>query len=429
MNALKKLLKNELIRSSSIYLIASTLSASIPFLLLPILTRFLTPAEYGEVAMFTVLVSLFGALCGLSVHGAANRKYFDYMEEPAKLAEYIFMCMIILLISSTILLIIVLQLSPFLSGIFSISESWIIAAVIVAAFGFITKLRLGQWQVIKNSFKYGIFQISQSLGNAILSILFVVVLSLGVTGRLFGIIISSLVFACIATLSLRKNKMVKVSWNPEMAYDALKFGIPLIPHIIGIFLLSSIDRVVITNKLGLEDAGIYMVAIQLSLAASIILTAVNQAFVPWLFERLKRNIYKEKKIIVKITYGYYLLLLMGVALAFWLGDDILRLIAGPAYYPAGELIGWVILAKGFHGGYLMVTNYFFYTKKTGVLSTITIVTGLLNITLLYTLIHYFGLIGVVWAYCISKLVQWITTWYMSNKILNMPWLTVFSREK
>lgn len=422
MNVIKKLIKNELIRGSSMYLIASTLSASIPFLLLPILTRFLIPSEYGEVAMFSVLVSLFGALCGLSVHGAANRKYFDYIEEPVKLAQYIFMCMLILITSSTTLLIIVLLFLPFFSKIFDISEHWIIASVIVAAFGFITKLRLGQWQVMKKPFNYGSFQIFQSLGNALLSILFVVVLLMGVNGRLFGIILSSIIFAIIAAISLRKDNLIKVVWQPEMAKDALKFGIPLIPHIIGMFLLSSIDRVVITNKLGLEEAGIYMVAIQLSLAATLILTAVNQAFVPWLFERLKRNIYKEKTHIVKVTYIYYFLLTIGVALGFWIGDDVLRLMVGPAYYPAAELIGWIILAKGFHGGYLMVTNYLFYTKNTGILSAITITTGLINVALLFILINYFELIGVVWAYCISKLIQWLVTWHISNKILNMPWI-------
>ena len=66
-----------LAKGAGVYVIASIINAAVPFLLLPVLTRYLSPAEYGEVALFNVWVSLAGALCGLSVHAAANRKYFS----------------------------------------------------------------------------------------------------------------------------------------------------------------------------------------------------------------------------------------------------------------------------------------------------------------------------------------------------------------
>lgn len=427
LNITRRLLKNELLRGSSAYLLASIATSSIPFLLLPILTRYLTPAEYGEVAMFSVWVSLMGAFCGLSVHGAASRKYFDFYDSTDELAKFIFMCLVILAVTTTFLGVLVLVASPILSNVLALPSKWLIIGVVCAGLNFIVQLRLGQWQVRKKPKPHGVFQVSQALVNMSLSLLFVTVLYLGASGRILGIVLATILFAFIAAGLLYKNNLIRVCWQPSMAKEALRFGIPLIPHIVGMFLLNTVDRAVITSELGVDKAGIYMVAIQVSMAVAIILDAVNKTFVPWLFERLKRDNEVEKQKVVKVTYGYYLLLALGVVLSFLWADDVLLVVAGADYSEAASLVAWVILAKGFHGGYLMVTNYLFYTKNTGILSSITIACGLLNVALLFLFINAWGLLGVAWAYAVSKLIQWLTTWFFANRQVPMPWLKpVFS---
>ncbi|HFS5768488.1 polysaccharide biosynthesis C-terminal domain-containing protein [Providencia sp. PROV194] len=90
-------------------------------------------------------------------------------------------------------------------------------------------------------------------------------------------------------------------------------------------------------------------------------------------------------------------------------------------YKAGEtLIGWLCLGQIFGGMYLMVANYIFYSKKTGRLALTTIATGSINIFLLIIFIPIFGLIGAAYAFAISKLYQFIFTWILSIKILDMP---------
>lgn len=64
--------------------------------------------------MFSVWVSLMGAFCGLSVHGAASRKYFDFYDSTDELAKFIFMCLVILAVTTTFLGVLVLVASPIL---------------------------------------------------------------------------------------------------------------------------------------------------------------------------------------------------------------------------------------------------------------------------------------------------------------------------
>ena len=69
--------------------------------------------------------------------------------------------------------------------------------------------------------------------------------------------------------------------------EAASFRVPLIPHIMGGFLLLTVDRAVIGSVLRLDAAGYYMVAAQIAGILGIALDSINKAYVPWFFEKLK----------------------------------------------------------------------------------------------------------------------------------------------
>jgi len=415
-------LKNRFFRNTSVYLAANIINASIPFLLLPVLTRYLEPAEYGQVAVFQVWISLVGAVCGLSVHGAANRKYFDYENPDKEIGNFIGSCITLLIISTAVLTILAYSLRHNITELLGINELWLWLGIPVAFSNFLIQLRLGQWQVRQKAFFYAGFQISRSIIDMLLSLILVITLALGVTGRLSGIVSASCIFGIIALVSLRYSKIVSFSWRPDLMKEALKFGVPLIPHILGAFLLLTVDRAIISGELGLSEAGIYMVAAQLAMAMSIMLEAVNKAFSPWLFERLKRDNNKEKLQIVKFSYFYAAFLLSIALIALLIGDETLKLIAGQKYNAAGEIVGWLFLAQAFRGMYFLFTNYMFFEKRTGLIARITFFFGALHIGILYAFINQFGVIGAAYAMCISMFLQMLGTWYTASKLVKMPWM-------
>jgi len=409
------------VSQASTYFLARIINALIPFLLLPILTRYLEPSEYGQVALFQVWVALTGAICGLSVHGAAARKYFDYDNPEQHMGEYIAACLVLLVSSTTVLLLFAALLSGWLSELIALPRIWILIGVLFAFCNFLIQLRLGQWQVRKQPKKFGAFQISCSLMNMFLSLVLVVVMNFGVIGYLTAYTVSIVLFGVAALILLNRDHLIKKVWRPDLMREAARFGVPLIPHIVGAFLLLTIDRAVIGARLGLDAAGYYMVAAQLALAMNLILDSINKAYVPWLFERLKRDNPDEKRSIVIMTYGYNLFLLSGAALAFVIGDDLLVFIAGERFAASGKLVAWLVLAQAFRGMYYMVCSYIFYANKTGVIAKITITTGLLNVLLLFVMIDSFGLIGAAWAMCISMVFQWLVTWRSASLLVSMPW--------
>lgn len=419
--------KEGLFSGALIYLISNILNASIPFILLPILTRNLEPAEYGQVAMFQVLISALTAFVGLNTVGAANRKFYD-SDADSKMPYYIGACVQILGLSFLIVVFLLFCFRGWLSIALDLPPNWVVLAAVASAATYIVQLRLGQWQVRRRPFKYGAMQLSLSLFNAVLSIFLVVILSMGPEGRMIGQTLAPLMLCCVALYLLLKDELLKFTFEKEFIKDALRFGVPLIPHIGGAFLLFTIDRFIINKQLGLEAAGLYMVAVQLTMAMSILFDAFNKAYIPWLYERLKNNYNDEKKKIVKWTYFYFFCALLLAFLVLMLGPYIVVILAGEEYLLAGEVIGTLALGQAFRGMYLMVTNYIFYAKCTARLSYITIFSGVLNIFLILALVPKFGLQGAAQAFMLAMAFMFFATWRLAQLSHPMPWLEFWRRD-
>lgn len=419
---LAKLKGNTFLAGSAVYLFSNILNAAIPFALLPVLTRFLTPEEYGELAMFQTLLGALMAVIGLSLHGAAGRKFYDGNLGEKDLKEFIGSCLQILIITTVVTTAFLFTFQSQFSQWLGLDQKWILLAALVTAGNVVSQIRLGQWQVRKKAKSYGALQVSKSLLNVGLSLALVVIFLQGSDGRIVAQGVAEAIFALLALWLLKRDNLLTFTvWRPEYVKEALKFGVPLIPHVGGMFLLTTVDRFVINSELGLAQAGIYMVAVQFGMALSLVFNAVNQAYVPWLFERLKRDSDSEKRQIVRYTYAWYVFILAGAGLSFIVGPWLIVFVAGDQYTEAGDVIGWLVLGQVFQGMYLMVTNYIFYSKRTGLLSIASIFSGLVNFGLLVFLVEQLGIIGAAYAFALSMGLRFLLTWFVAQKRHSMPW--------
>lgn len=400
-------------------------AAAIPFILLPILTRNLSNEEYGLIAIFTSLSSGLIGLVGLCVIGAAERKYYDGDVTKKTLSEFNGTCIQIILCTSIFLLLICFLFKEYFVKVIPIPGEWLFLAIFATASTLIVSLRLGQWQVRGKAVSFGCLQVSSSLLNLLLSLCLVVILGLGALGRVWSIALVSISMAVLSIVLLYKDDLIKLfCFRKVYLKEALAYGIPLIPHVFGVFLLTSVDRFVISDSLGLGPAGIYLVAMQISTAFTIVFNSINKAYVPWLYSKLKVDDKSQMNAIVKYTLNYYLVLILVGILVFFSGSYVVGIIVGENFKAAGEIIGYLCLGQIFGGMYLMVTNYIFYSKKTGLLSLVTISSGCINILLMILFIEYWGLVGVGIAFCIAKFYQFAFTWYLASKVHPMPWLSL-----
>jgi len=415
---LKFFFSSSLFRNSSVYTLANILNASIPFLLIPILTKRLSTEDYGIIAMFTIMINIVSPFVGLSIHGAIGRKYFS---SNFNLARYVGNCFFILFLSTLLVLIIVSIVKSELAHYTKIPANWLYAIVMISFSQFISLSLLTIWQVSLKPFYYGILQFAQTLLNFGLTLYFVIYLNQNWSGRLRAQLISFGMIAVLCLFILIKKKLISFEFNRDDITHALKFSLPLIPHTVGGIVISMTDRILITNMVGVNETGIYTVAFQVGSVLNLLTSAFNNAYVPWLFDKLN-NISNEWKIkIVKFTYMYFICLFVIAISAMLILPIFLSFFVGKDFQSAGGYAVWIILGYVFNGMYLMVTNYIFYVERTKLLAWITLCSSLINIPLCYYLINLNGAIGAAQATTVVFFISFILTWKLSASVYKMPW--------
>lgn len=418
-NIYKNILQSKLFKSTSIYTLTSIINSAIPFFLLPILTRYLSPSDYGIVSMFGVLVSFVAPFTGLSIHGAISRMYYE--KDSVDIKVYIANCIYILLISTGLVAIIFYVFSDVIVKVSSVPLQVLWMVIVISFTQFISRIVLVLWQVQVKPIQYGTFEISQSILNMLLSLIFVVVMGLTWIGRLYAQIFTFTIFLVISLFILIKKDWVKFQYNKKYIKHALSFGFPLIPHALGGVIITFTDRIFITNMLGVEATGIYTVGYQIGMIINLLASSFNQAYVPWLYSKLKENIKEMKLKIVKLTYGYFIVIFSLAITLSIIAPRLLSFFVGSDFTQSSIYVTWIALGYAFNGMYMMVTNYIFYAQKTSYLMWVTTVSAILNVLLNYIFIRNNGAIGAAQATTIVYLIKFFLTWILASKVYKMPW--------
>lgn len=410
---------SSLAKSSGIYTISSFINASIPIILLPILTRKLSPADYGIVAMFQLTVAIVYPFIGMNLEGAIQRRYFDKNENG--FPSYIGACFILVFFSLVVISVIFWAFIGNLVEITQIPKTWLRYIILVVFCQYTITVLLNLFQVRVEPIKFGIVQIMQTLLNVGLTIILVAYFNRNFGGRLEAQIISSVFTAIICMSILIWSKQIRFELLKKDVIHALKFGVPLIPHAIGGMFFTAIDRYFLTNLVGLEQTGNYTVAFQIGTVVNLVTIAFNNAYIPWLFENLNKNDPAIKKKIVKFTYLYFILLTFAALILLLLFPFIVHIFVGNTFRTINTYSTLIVLGFVFQGFYFMVTNYIMYAQKTHVQAAVTLSIGLLKLPITYFLIIWLGAVGASASFCISFFIFFVVTWILSAKVYPMPW--------
>jgi len=419
MTIIGRLKQSVLFKNTFIYTLLQLLNKGIPFLLLPILTRYLSTDDYGMIATYNTFIGILVIFIDLSMPGAVGVNYFQLKKE--ELQSYIGNVFNVLLFSTLVVTAIVIAFREFIIDKFSLPVIWIYIAIMVAIAQTITMINLTLWRSQQRAKPYALYEISQTFFNITVSLLLVVGLKYGWEGRTTGAASATIIFGLLSIFFIYKRGYSTLNFSIQYIKDALKFGIPLLPHHIALWMRTGVDILLITVIVGAAQTGLYSVGYTFGAIIGIFAMAFNNAYSPYLFEKLKNITDESKTKLVKFTYFYFLGILLFSMLLSGVFSLILPYFLGEKFQEANQYIIWIALAYAFQGMYLMVVNYIFYAKQTHKLSMITIVTSIFHVILSYILIHSYDAMGAAYASIISFFVTFISVWYISNKVYQMPW--------
>jgi len=406
----------KLLRSGAIYTAANVLAAGVPFVLLPVLTRALSPVEYGKVVSFFMLVSVSAALAGLSLHGAVGVRWLDTSRgNPRSFTG----TAIVIVIASTAFAACLSALVGPAAGI-ELSPGVCALAAVLAGTSALQGMRFAVWQSMDQAVPAASLQVGAAVLNVCLSLSAVFLLAWGGMGRIVGAVAAGIVFAAFGVSSLVRNACATQPTRAD-ASSLLRFGLPLMPHALAGALLASLDRFAVSAHMGAGSLGVYGAASQLGLVISVLADAATKAFTPQMYRLLTRDTTRSRLCMVGITYLSVPAWLL-VAIVLWAGfllfGDVLL---GERYRDATHLAIWFLLGGAFGGAYLNVAGLFFFTSKTEWISVATLSACAVAGALAPFAVSRHGLLGGAAAYCASQAALLAAAWILSMRVKPMPW--------
>lgn len=184
----------------------------------------------------------------------------------------------------------------------------------------------------------------------------------------------------------RSNTKLKI----EYAIFAIRFNAPLLVHYISQYILDQFDRIMVQKMVGIAAAGVYSVSYGVGLLLRIITTSVNNALVPWQYEKLEKKNYKE---LDDVMFSVFCIVAACSMILSCLAPEAMHLLAGEAYYEGVYVIPPVALGLFFSFMYTLYANIEFYYEKTKFSMYISFGGAVLNIILNYIGIKFFGYIA------------------------------------
>ncbi|MBQ0695979.1 lipopolysaccharide biosynthesis protein, partial [Providencia stuartii] len=371
------------------------INKAIPFILLPILTRYLTPTEYGVVTTYQLtwqILAIFFSFGFTSLITVGFHKKKD--REFSLLKSNIFTTTLILGIGMQLLI------SSFILGIYS-DKRFIYVIISSFLMSFVT-FCLAINQTKKNIVHYGIIQIALTFTNIIFSIVLVAFFELGIDGRIIGFCVSPLfaIFLCFYFKNIQLNEFKFSYFKLPLLYSSF----PLLIHQTINWARYSIDKYIILYLLGSYSLGIYNVNFQLAFSLSIIVMVTNRTIQPILFEKLNKKENALSIFILQIMiplFGFIFIYLF----VYLFGDHIL----GKTFSIENNVFFILLLSFFIQGIYLSFCNYLYFYQLNKQIMFNSLVSIFSSFGISFLMIHYFGFIGAAYGTLVSITVLTIFT--------------------
>lgn len=404
----------QFVKDTGIYGISGLLSKGIAIFLVPVYTKILTPNDYGIIDVVAVIYSIVAVTVPLEISQAVARFLADERNNILHVRK----------VSS-----IGFFLTLFSFLVFGISSFLFRDRLTILVFEDIKYTNLfnvvilnmfftGLFYFVQNQLRWtlkpvkyaitSIFYIILSLG---FSILFVVVLRVGINGVFYSYLIASISAFAVGYYYTRKD--YTFSFDRKIANRMLRFSLPLVPSGVGVYFLNTGQRILIKGLMTFADLGVFAVAKKITSLLNMGFQSVQNSIIPLVYQNIngKTTTSDLAKIFRYLTF-FLLLFIITISL---FAREILIIMTAPAYLDAYKIVPMLLIAEGFIGLQRTFSVGLSVAKRTDIQATITIVGSVVSIAISYLFIYFHGLVGAAGAYLLQSIILFIIQLLYSQK--------------
>lgn len=372
-------------KASVAYAVCSILQRSMSFITLPLFTRLLTTEEYGQASVYSswsALVAVFISLyLPYGTFSTAMVKYEKRRDEYVASADAVCLLMGIIFVAIYY---------PFRQS-FNVYFELPTYLILVMVMEIVANTAVQCWSA-KQRYEYKYKSvIAVTLLLSVLSpiMAFIFVMNAeekGYARILGGALVGVIVGAVFWLYNWKKGKHLYVK---EFWHYALSFNIPLIPYYLSQMVFNQSDRIMISQLVGTDKAGIYNVACNLGMALTFVMNSINNSYVPWMYRKMKEGNWEANQ---SVSFFIALLLAALFLMIILFTPEIILILAGTGYYEAV----WIVPPVTMSMLALLYSQFFinvqFYYKQRSNLVLGMISSGVVNVVLNYIFIPIGGFI-------------------------------------
>lgn len=388
-------MKQEILRLSKHTLIYGggiIISRAVSFIMLPIYTRYLTPADYGTLELLSMTIDVISMIVGMGLASSVFKFYYEY-ENPEEKKE---------VISTTTLSILTISFAATNLGIIFSREitnlvfskpdnlSYFRFFFIIHFFQSASIIPLLYIRVLQNSTLFVVLNVIRLIIQLSLNIYFVVMLRMGIIGILYSTLLTDILIGIY--LSFYTFQKVGFKFSVSKCKKLLSFGYPLIFWSLGSFVITFSDRYFLNYFSDTSSVGIYALAYKFGfLLTALVSVPFSQIWEPQRFEMANQSNAQD---VFRKVFFYLNIVFLSIALIIaLLIKDVLTIMAAPSYMEAHKIVPLILVAVIFQLWTGFCNIGLFLKEKTILYGLSALIAVVLSIILNLFLIPRYGVYG------------------------------------
>lgn len=361
------------VASSSTYTLATIVSAAVGFALIPLLTRYLTPEDFGIYGLLYAIEALLAPLLIVNAHIMIQRRYTVLGE--ARLGSLI-RTTDRLRIGLLVLALVLSVTIGWLAGTGRLPLWAVAATVAVAGMDGVTLMAMSVLIMRRRPRQYFVLRLTFLIASTLVVLATVVGFGADWRGR-FAALAAGMAAAGVPSLILLGRYRAR-SRERLPTSEVVRFGAPLAPHSAGVWANNFLDRFIVAAFLGIGPAGTYVAAYSISLAFDAIHTGVSMALLPSTYPRLDSGKEADRRLIGRVFYAYCAATFLLFAIVAPVATLAVRPLLGGEFARGAALMPWLLLGQSFMGIARIGSTYIYASEQTGLRGALTAATVVLG---------------------------------------------------
>ncbi len=392
------------------------ISMVIGFLTTPIITRVVSPADYGQFSVFTMYSNMALMVLYLGLDQALVRFFYEKETDEYR-RELLFKCLKYPMIGTIAVAIIVLILS--IAGLFRF-ELGSTGLFLVCTYTFIQIIYRFSLLLVRLQYKSKLYSFLGIIQKSVYVILAIFFIYIGLFSDTVSLAVSTILaaFVCMITSIIAERRL----WNPRLLgknectisqSELIKYAYPYVFSMGVTTLFQYIDKMSLNYYCSYEEVGIYSSTMTLVHVFSIIQTTFNTLWAPMAVEHYT----KDKKDVSFYQKGNQIItvIMFFIGFSLILCKDVFSILLGEKYREAAYILPFLIFNPIMYTISETTVNGLVFKKKSNMQVVVSLGACIVNIVGNTLLVPRFGCQGAAISTGLSYIVFFTLRTVLSNK--------------